>query len=349
MKKILLIITVSFMINQGISKYAGSFLEIGVGARAISMGNAYTAMMGDGYAFFWNPAGLATLTNFNVIAQHAKLFNGLENHNVIGVTRPIMGGNYISFNWVRLTVPDIAWIDSDNRTIYGENGWSARMEEASRAQTLEELIALGTVLTDLPLSYSDFTNDAFYISFTKMNYYKVDFGWQYFVLPVEMPIGLNVKLLRQKLFSNSASGFGIDFGWMLRFGMNDLMDNENLGKLTLGAAVKDIFRSKLTWDTPTESSGVIERSINLGVSYWQPIKSMNSSLVFAYDTQKKYDRTHHFGVEFLYGQNLGIRFGLNDGEFAAGVGMKIWLLQMDYAYIGHDLGNSHRISLSLGL
>lgn len=40
----------------------GSDLGIGIGARAISMSGAFTALADDGSAVFWNPAGLAQLT-----------------------------------------------------------------------------------------------------------------------------------------------------------------------------------------------------------------------------------------------------------------------------------------------
>ena len=53
-----------------------------VSARAEAMGNAYTAVPLDGYSFYWNPAALATLQNLSIVAQHAKLFNGLEHHNI---------------------------------------------------------------------------------------------------------------------------------------------------------------------------------------------------------------------------------------------------------------------------
>nr|HQV31862.1 hypothetical protein [Calditrichia bacterium] len=37
---------------------AAQFLKIGVGGRAIGMGNAYTAIAEDITAVFWNPAGI---------------------------------------------------------------------------------------------------------------------------------------------------------------------------------------------------------------------------------------------------------------------------------------------------
>lgn len=44
----------------------GSDLGIGIGARAISMSGAFTAIADDASAVFWNPAGLAQLTDNQV-------------------------------------------------------------------------------------------------------------------------------------------------------------------------------------------------------------------------------------------------------------------------------------------
>src|SRR5262245_8506075 len=40
---------------------SGTFLRIGVGARAVAMGESFVAVANDPSAIFWNPAGLASL------------------------------------------------------------------------------------------------------------------------------------------------------------------------------------------------------------------------------------------------------------------------------------------------
>lgn len=50
-----------------------SFLNIGVGARALAMGGAATALSDDANALYWNPAGLAALDKREFTASHAAL------------------------------------------------------------------------------------------------------------------------------------------------------------------------------------------------------------------------------------------------------------------------------------
>ncbi|PIR15262.1 MAG: hypothetical protein COV48_15350, partial [Elusimicrobia bacterium CG11_big_fil_rev_8_21_14_0_20_64_6] len=51
-----------------------SFLDIGVSARALGMGGAYTALADDANAIYWNPAGLARLDKREFTASHAEMF-----------------------------------------------------------------------------------------------------------------------------------------------------------------------------------------------------------------------------------------------------------------------------------
>ena len=50
-----------------------AFLDVGVGARGIGMGGAYTALADDSSAVYWNPAGLARLEKREVSVSHAEL------------------------------------------------------------------------------------------------------------------------------------------------------------------------------------------------------------------------------------------------------------------------------------
>lgn len=49
---------------------AENFLKLGVGARAIGMGEAFTAVASDANAIYWNPAGLANLNRRQINVMH---------------------------------------------------------------------------------------------------------------------------------------------------------------------------------------------------------------------------------------------------------------------------------------
>ncbi|MFZ0391176.1 MAG: hypothetical protein WAN36_12025 [Calditrichia bacterium] len=323
------------------SRYAGSFLELGVGARAMAMGGAYVAVADDGFAFYWNPAGASIPERMTLSGMYASLFKSLEQHHHIGVVRPLYGGAAFSLNWIRLGISDIPRYYSENL----QKDYSTRVnDESTAASSWQELQELGTVLTDAPLGYNSFTSDAFFLTLSRQFKFDIDFGWQYFVLPAQMPVGLNFKFIRQSLFDRTASGIGLDAGWMFKFGLNDLFDENRLGKISFGLAAKDIFNTKITWNTDSRFSSKIKRSWQAGVSYFQPISRIRGQLLFSYALSTKYDKSSHYGLEYDYLNRLAVRFGLDNDQFSAGVGLKVMIFHFDYAYIGHELGGSHRIS-----
>src|SRR5512142_139720 len=65
----------------GATKYAGEFMKIPVGARAVGMGGAFTAVCDDATAPYWNPAGMVFLPYREAFLQHAEQFGNLVNHN----------------------------------------------------------------------------------------------------------------------------------------------------------------------------------------------------------------------------------------------------------------------------
>jgi len=335
------------LLGQG-GDNAAAFLELGIGARAMAMGEAFVAVANDGTAFYWNPAGISTIPKAELAGMYASLFKSLERHFHVGFTRPLYGAGAISINWIRLTVPEVPFYDPGN--IFDISTYEERIAESSvSGGSWEELKRLGTVLTGDALDFSNFQNDAFIVTLAKLNKIDLDFGWQYFVLPITIPVGINVKFIRQSLFEKKSSGVGFDLGTMFNFGLDDLMDDSRLGKVSFGFAMKDLFNTKITWDTDSRHADRIKRSWNLGTSYFQPLTRLNSQLLVAFSLRGRFENTYHVGTEYIYNNRLAIRFGLNDGEFTAGVGMRISLFRFDYAYKGHELGGSHRVSTFIQL
>jgi hypothetical protein len=68
-----------------------AFLDIGVGARGIGMGGAYTALADDSSAVYWNPAGLARAEKREVAVSHAELGAGTR-EDFLAYAHPISRG-----------------------------------------------------------------------------------------------------------------------------------------------------------------------------------------------------------------------------------------------------------------
>ena len=64
------------------------FLKIGVGVRAIGMGESQVADASDLYASFWNPAGLARVKRPQLGLMHNEWFEGI-NHEFFGFVQLI--------------------------------------------------------------------------------------------------------------------------------------------------------------------------------------------------------------------------------------------------------------------
>jgi hypothetical protein len=84
---------------------AGSFLDWGIGARAISMGNTYSAIADDGTALIWNPAGLTQIAYIEFTTMYALIFEDRQ-LNYFGFSYPLKNFS-ISLGWQGFSISDI--------------------------------------------------------------------------------------------------------------------------------------------------------------------------------------------------------------------------------------------------
>src|SRR5882672_10503190 len=71
---------------------AANFLKLGIGPRAIAMGNAQVGLADDVYATYWNPAGLARLESFEAgFAQNQYVESISEQYLAFAYPHPRLG------------------------------------------------------------------------------------------------------------------------------------------------------------------------------------------------------------------------------------------------------------------
>lgn len=102
---------IGFLLNvqaQDAPKYSNEFLTIGVGARALGMGYAYTAATTDVTSGYWNPAGLMGVKgDLQVAAMHSEYFAGIAKYDYLGIGKRIDTASAIGFSVVRFGVDNI--------------------------------------------------------------------------------------------------------------------------------------------------------------------------------------------------------------------------------------------------
>lgn len=312
------------------TKYAGSFLEIPVGAEALGMGDAHVSLADDGTAFHYNPAGTAfidtKILSMMYSSQYGSLFSPLSNFFFIGYAQQLQDLS-VSVNWVRLSVDNIP--SQPDLTVYD-----------SPAQ--RELL----VKTSSPNGYFTSADDAVYLNISRMFRFDLDLGWSLFKIPVQLPIGINFKLVHRLLDGRAASGIGLDGGMMIRFPLGAFDNKKKTGTFSFGMNFRDVTNTRIAWDT--QRNEIIAPSLVWGISYHAPVTILRGDVEMAFDRDSRYGE-YLIGAEYVYEKLLSVRMGTDASELTAGVGLLLNFMRVDYAFLAQDLGNVNRVGVSIYL
>lgn len=320
-------------------RYAGEFLELGVGARPLGMGGSFVAVADDATAAYWNPAGLGGLDRTEITLMHANVF-GLDSHDFLNFVQPVGKSGALGLSWIRLAIDDIPFTQLPST---GEISVSNRPYIAG---------------------YMKDNENAFIISYGKnlrigniLNNKDED----YYSKGSNLQIGGNFKFLYLGItggetgIERNALGLGSDLGLLWRTSFTSDKDDKKTGDLSLGLSVQDFIGTKLYWNTTSEPSHADSIPINLkmGVAYSRTLQNLGGKILFSVDADTRYGLEMHYGTEYVLGDVLSLRAGIKDRDFTAGAGLHIAFkgsksilsFIVDYAFLSHELGNTHRISL----
>lgn len=105
---VLLLMFISSGIYAQTRKYSNEFLNIGVGARALGMGNANVASAEGVHAGYWNPAGLLKQKkDIEIGLMHAEYFAGVAKYDYIGASKRIDSNSVAALSILRFGVDNI--------------------------------------------------------------------------------------------------------------------------------------------------------------------------------------------------------------------------------------------------
>ena len=103
----------AFAGEEGSGGQGGAFLRIGIGARALGMGGAFTAIADDATATYWNPGGLGQMNSRQLAAMYS-IMSLDRTHNFISYVQPLGSAGTFGISWINFGVAKI-----DGRDSYG--------------------------------------------------------------------------------------------------------------------------------------------------------------------------------------------------------------------------------------
>lgn len=101
---------------SGVGTTGANFLKVGVGARGLAMGGAFSALADDANAVNWNPAGFSAVKERNITASYNSLFLD-QSQGFLGYAHPLKDGkSVLAIGMNSIVVSDIEKRATDSDT-----------------------------------------------------------------------------------------------------------------------------------------------------------------------------------------------------------------------------------------
>ena len=334
--RVFILFILPFASYSQIRKYSNEFLNIGVGAQYLGMGNTAVATVSNVSAGYWNPAGLAPTnykTNIEAILMHSEYFAGLSKYDYAAISKNIDSNSTFAVSAIRLAIDDIP-------------------------NTLELIDANGQI------DYNRVTR-----------FSAADYGFMFsYGRKLKVPglsIGTTAKVIHRKVGSFAkANGFGLDFGmqykkngWLFGLMAKDITTSFNAWNFTLSEKEKLVF-SQTENIIPKNSVELTEPKVILGVAKKITIKKLTilteinlENTFFGQKntviSSKNWNLDPRLGLQVGYAETVWLRGGLGNVTQIVesgyikrkiiqpniGVGFRIPIQEKGNIYVDYALAN----------
>jgi len=286
--------------------YAQAYSDIGVSARAVGMGNAFTAVADDVYSIYYNPAGLATLERPEFATTYAQLYPGLTDNSSLqnsffGYAQPLDEGRQgtVGLGFNRFSLNGLY----QETSVYGSYG-----REISVGLIPGHLYG-GVSFKYLDRSLGGAGNLA------------------------TQPLGPTGQVMQgavdQVLLHTVKSNFDMDLGLLYRPD-----DNWNFGFTS-----QHVLEPDIAFD-PTQGE-ILARDYKFGAAYRTPFATLSSDFDMIEEPDTTMGEIISVGAEKWFPTldhgTFGIRGGLSEGsldfrQISMGLSYKIFRMQFDYGF-----------------
>ncbi len=157
-------------------------------------------------------------------------------------------------------------------------------------------------------------------------------------LPSEMSFGVQLKVISSKIGDVKGSGFTIDLGFRTVFGVGGV-GALSISDVAVGLTAVNLFGA-MSYDDIEDDLGMDLR-VGASARFIQRITVAADMYLGG---------AFRAGISFSPVPTLALRLGVLSGagtSFTAGLGVNVQGFLVDYAYVSHALGGSHRVSLTL--
>jgi len=128
MPKARLVLAVAVAIGVAVSStpafcsdsHAAPYLRMGVGARALAMGGAFTAIADDATAAYWNPAGLTKIENIEATFMYSANMSVDRQFNYFGYAH-WLGVGGLGVSWINAGMSDMLHTDGGGNVLVKED------------------------------------------------------------------------------------------------------------------------------------------------------------------------------------------------------------------------------------
>ncbi|HNW60123.1 MAG TPA: PorV/PorQ family protein [bacterium] len=318
---------------SGVGTSAAAFLKIGVGARALGMGEAQSTQAEDITAMFWNPAGLAKIERMQILLNHYDYLADMK-FEYAGIAIPVRNVGTFGVFFSYLGMPDI-----ERTTITYPDG-NGEMVSASSfaagvsfARSLTDRFAIGG--TGKLVHESIWHDDAGGMA--------LDVGVQYRTFFKNLKIGMSI------------SNFGAD----MRMDGRDMLVQHDIDE-TSGGNNGNINAQLSTDEFPLPILFRVGISANLAEDF---LGLKEHDLIVAVDAIHPSDNREYLnvGAEYSFKKLFSLRGGYrqlfledSEGGLTFGMGLHAKVLNtdllLDYAMIDYGiLDRQNKFSLIMSL
>lgn len=327
-----LIVAVVFLLSPFVA-HAAELSEPWSSARAMGMGNAYTAVATEGEALFYNPAALARVTGFHWTLMDPRLgVNGPQALDVV----TIASGNGTTADKLSELYGKAVWLGGGMKTSFavpyfgiaayangdaGINLQNPAYPQMNLNYIFDYGVAVGVAVDFIPKIWS--------FGFTARRVNRTG---------TTLPLGpsvlatLDTDAIMARL-KDRGTGYGLDLGTMLTL--------PSPIRPTISFTIRNFGYTAFTHDEGVQAPTRSEPDMTLGGSFIIDLPLVTITPAIDYRFMDRGDiqvgKKLHFGVE-LDLPLLTLRAGFNQGYYTAGLGLDAGVVSLEAATYGVELG-----------